>query len=133
MTSVSFYRVFSAAHRLLHDDSKCHNIHGHNYEVEVEIRGEVQKSGFIIPFDIVKDLIDRFDHCLILHKDDPVVELLWSWDREELCVQLVHVDPTTENLAEIIANSIYEHLEGHCAITLTLRETDGIEATVDIL
>ena len=128
MRSVTFTRTFSAAHRLHLDDSKCKNIHGHNYEVEVTITSNtVDERGFIISFEKIKGIIDQYDHTLILAEDDPVVDVLF---RQFTSLRIVKFSPSTENFAEHLLRQIFAEVPADSTIVLRLRETDGIEATV---
>jgi 6-pyruvoyltetrahydropterin/6-carboxytetrahydropterin synthase len=58
---------FSAAH-YLPDHPKCGNIHGHNYKLEVRIRGEVNpETGMVIDFADLKNIVnesvmEKLDH-----------------------------------------------------------------------
>ena len=94
---------FSAAHFLPHvpDGHKCKRLHGHNYVVEVEIRGEIgsprgPKPGFcagIDFFDIdshMQPLIEKLDHNLL--NDIPGLE-----------------NPTAENIAGWFMTSFLRH------------------------
>ena len=60
----------SAAHQLnLPYESKCRNLHGHNYNITVYCRckdSELEKYGMVIDFTKIKELIqNRWDHkCL---------------------------------------------------------------------
>jgi queuosine biosynthesis protein QueD len=59
---------FEAAHRLdlLPETHKCHNLHGHNYRMEVTIFGVPNRLGFIMDFAdldaVVNPLVEKFDH-----------------------------------------------------------------------
>ncbi len=58
---------FSAAHHLLNYEGECENQHGHNWKVEVYIKGEnLDKSNILIDFKVLKrelkTVIDRIDH-----------------------------------------------------------------------
>jgi len=55
---------FDAAHRLeLSYKSKCQNLHGHRWVVNVEITAEtLNKEGMIIDFSEIKKIIDELDH-----------------------------------------------------------------------
>lgn len=62
---------FSAAHRLmlLDENHPCYRLHGHNYKVEIEVRGDVmQKTGFCNNVDfrdldkLLKPLVNKLDH-----------------------------------------------------------------------
>lgn len=130
----SFTRVFAAAHRVWNDDSKCRNIHGHNYHVEIKVKGEKPtKQNFIVPFDLIKDVVDSFDHTLIVDHEDPLLSLL-----EQLGVKLSVVQgvPSTEFMAALIAEDIRALAEVrglNLSVTVALRETDGIMATAHAL
>lgn len=130
--TITFSRIFSAAHRLWNDESKCRNIHGHNYGVEVTInaQGELTPQGFTVPFDVVKREVDFFDHSLILDAADPFAERLASAEFG-LWVILIEGAPSTERLADHLAVAIAgsvgrEGLEGWVGVRL--KETEGIEA-----
>jgi len=67
-----FYEVkivsdFSAAHNLRNFRGKCENLHGHNWKVEVVLRGrELDGSGMLIDFKEIKEatreLLQEVDH-----------------------------------------------------------------------
>lgn len=131
MTAIRFDRTFCAAHRLWQDDSPCRNIHGHNYRVTVSIAtdGDLTDSGFIVPFDAIKAIIDANDHRLILDRDDPLLGQLGGSD---LALRLTKGPPSTELLAGALAAEIMAALDEErlpqVELSVTLRETDGIEA-----
>ncbi len=58
---------FAAAHRLTMVGEKCENLHGHNWKVEVYVRGrELDEGGVLVDFGIIKahvrDLMKTLDH-----------------------------------------------------------------------
>ncbi|MCK5595769.1 6-carboxytetrahydropterin synthase QueD [bacterium] len=58
---------FAAAHSLKFARSKCENLHGHNWKVEVFVCGKgLDKSGMLMDFDklkaILKEIISKLDH-----------------------------------------------------------------------
>lgn len=58
---------FSAAHHLLNYDGECENQHGHNWKVEVFVRGEeLNKSNLLIDFkqlkNVLNDVLEILDH-----------------------------------------------------------------------
>ena len=70
------------------DDHKCKRPHGHNYEIEVVISGDIQETGFIIDFydldKIVKPLLDKLDHTMLNEHEgleNPTAELIAAWFR----------------------------------------------------
>jgi 6-pyruvoyltetrahydropterin/6-carboxytetrahydropterin synthase len=85
--------TFEAAHRLpfVPKDHKCARLHGHSYEVEVHVGGEVDEfTGWIIDFaDIgeafgpVRDQLDHYYLNDIEGLENPTSENLarWIWER----------------------------------------------------
>ncbi len=69
---------FAAAHYIPHEDAgKCQQVHGHTYFANITIVGEyfanitivgdeLDHTGFLVNFKIIKDLIHkRFDHAAL--------------------------------------------------------------------
>jgi len=124
---ISVYRKahFNAAHRLHNpnwSDEKnqavfglCNspNYHGHNYEMEVRITGEVDpETGYLIDLKIVKDLIkehveDKFDHKNL------------NLDTEEF----KNLNPTAENICYVIWQNLRKHLDDKLELGVRLYET----------
>jgi 6-pyruvoyltetrahydropterin/6-carboxytetrahydropterin synthase len=116
---------FNAAHRLYRPDwsdeqnqevfGLCNNpnFHGHNYELEVKVVGEVDpETGYLIDLKILKDLIKeqiegRFDHKN-LNLD---------------CPEFKHLNPTAENICYVIWKILSEHLAERYEVTVRLYET----------
>ncbi len=123
--TVSRKAHFNAAHRLHNPKfskekneaifGKCNNgnYHGHNYELEVFVSGEIdQETGYLIDLkvlsDIIKDQIEeRFDHKN-LNLDVP---------------EFKDILPSTENFAYIIHRILSEHLDPSFSIRIKLWET----------
>ena len=126
--SLTVYRKahFNAAHRLYRPDwsdeknyevfGKCSNpnFHGHNYNLEVGLTGEVDpETGYLIDLKILKDYIkeeveERFDHKnLSLEVED-----------------FSNLNPTVENIAIVIYNRLRNRLDPKYKITVKLYETD---------
>jgi 6-pyruvoyltetrahydropterin/6-carboxytetrahydropterin synthase len=107
---------FESAHWLpgVPETHKCHRIHGHNYEVEITIRGDPDpKTGFVIDFwdldKIVWPLIDRIDHRLlndIVGLSNPTAEFIGVWFHTELSnkikVRKVRVYETKDCWADVV-------------------------------
>lgn len=67
MYTVMVIDSFAAAHSLKFSRSKCENLHGHNWKVEVSICGtDLDKSGMLMDFDklkaILRKIISKLDH-----------------------------------------------------------------------
>ncbi len=68
---------FSSAHRLHHDDldneaiyGQCANLHGHNYILEVTVKGKVDpKTGFVVDLKKLKDIMEEKIKLVLDHKN----------------------------------------------------------------
>ncbi|MEM1220190.1 MAG: 6-carboxytetrahydropterin synthase [Bacteroidota bacterium] len=116
---------FNAAHRLFNpswSDEKnqevfglCnnYNYHGHNYDLEVKVSGEVDPvTGYLIDLKILKDVIKnevekRFDHKN-LNLDVPEFKKL---------------NPTAENICYVIWQILRKNLDDKYDVGVRLYET----------
>jgi 6-pyruvoyltetrahydropterin/6-carboxytetrahydropterin synthase len=118
---------FNAAHRLYRPDwsdekndavfGKCNNpnFHGHNYNLEVKVVGEVNpETGFMIDLKVLSDLIkkhilDAFDHKN-LNLDVP---------------EFKNLNPTAENIAIVIYQKLEKALNNNkLDLKIRLYETE---------
>ena len=94
---------FDASHRLFHYKGKCHNLHGHRWKVEVWIEGSPdQVSCILVDYNTIKQTVERFDHQIILNREDPMVQAITPFQE----VVTVPGDPTSELLAAELAGMI---------------------------
>lgn len=127
-TTVGRKAHFNAAHRLHNPKwtdeenarfyGKCNlpNYHGHNYHLEVKVKGEVDpESGYLVDLkwlsQIIKEEVEEpFDHKN-LNLDTP---------------EFKHVIPSAENIAAVIWNKISARLpkEKELELTVVLYETE---------
>ncbi|MBK9018262.1 MAG: 6-carboxytetrahydropterin synthase [Saprospiraceae bacterium] len=116
---------FNAAHRLNNPNwseeknqsvfGLCNNAnyHGHNYELEVKLTGEVDpETGYLIDLKLLKDLIfeeveTRFDHKNL------------NLDVDEF----KNLNPTAENICFVIWNLLRSKLDERLALAVRLYET----------
>lgn len=123
--TVSRKAHFNAAHRLYRPDwtneqndsvfGKCNNpnFHGHNYDLIVSVKGEIDpQTGYVIDMKVLKDIIFEeveapFDHKN-LNLDVP--------DFKDL-------NPTAENIAVVIWNRIRRRIDKAMEVEVTLYET----------
>jgi len=96
----------SAAHQLdLPYESKCKNLHGHNWIVDVEISAEELTNGMVFDFTHIKKHV----HNTLDHQN----------------VNTIITQPTAENMAKWI----YDRLE---TILCDLMENDDISESVHV-
>lgn len=105
---------FSAAHHLplVDDGHPCKRVHGHNYKVEIEVRGDTAPNGFCVGMDFykldkaVKPLIATLDHQnLNDFIENPTAENIAKWFSDELaqsCVYSVKIWETDKCWAQAI-------------------------------
>ncbi len=81
---------FSSAHHLLNYKGKCENMHGHNWKVEVTVRGEnLDKSNILVDFKVLKKKVNE------------IIEYLDHKDLNEL-EEFSGVSPSSEIIAKFI-------------------------------
>jgi 6-pyruvoyltetrahydropterin/6-carboxytetrahydropterin synthase len=81
---------------------KCNNPHGHghNYTLEVTVKGEIDpRSGFVVDLKRLKEIMDR-----------EVIEVLDHRFLNKEVADFKELIPTTENLAIAIWNRIHPNL-----------------------
>ncbi|OPJ57073.1 6-carboxytetrahydropterin synthase QueD [Alkalithermobacter paradoxus] len=100
---------FDSAHFLANYQGKCSNIHGHRWKVEVEVYSESlieggQLDGMVVDFgDLkkdIKDVVDYFDHALIIQSGTMRKETLDSIVSDGFKVINVDFRPTAENFSK---------------------------------
>ena len=128
--------TFETAHALYGYDGKCKNIHGHSYKLDVTVIGEPisdtnhVKCGMVIDFGdlkqiVKKEVVDVWDHAIILNKNTPHIELAKQLEASGNNVVLVNYQPTSEKMIEDFAQRISTQLpEGMQLFSLKLRETE---------
>ncbi len=114
---------FEAAHRQYGDPGKCGKLHGHNWRVDIKIDSEVvDEIGYVVDFKSIEDMIDQFDHSVILIRGDPLIDILTEANQK---VMVIDANPTCENLAVDICYKLFELVEDNIR-----REPDAIRVVV---
>lgn len=130
--TVTRRETFNAAHRLFNKNwsdeknfeifGKCSNpnFHGHNYELFVSISGEIsEETGYVIDLNILKQIIRT-----------EIIELL---DHKNLNLDIdafKEVNPTVENIAVFIFETIKNKLPSEYQLSVKLYETENNIAEV---
>ena len=93
---------FDAGHRLLRHESKCRNLHGHRYTLELTCEAaELDAVGRVIDFGVVKAVVggwidEMLDHGYIGERGDPLLAAAVDAGSK---VHVVDFPPTAEHLA----------------------------------
>ena len=117
---------FNAAHRLYNaawdneqNDAvfgKCNlpNYHGHNYELIVQITGEVDPAtGYVIDMKVLGDLVKQEIHARFDHKN-------LNLDT----IEFKNLNPTAEHIAFVIYNLMRPHIANDKELKIRLYETE---------
>jgi|TARA_Y100000052_G_scaffold26449_1_gene31448 6-pyruvoyl-tetrahydropterin synthase len=98
---------FYAGHRNKKAGEKCGRLHGHTYDIKCTFKFGEMKDGVTMLFsDIdnkVEPIIKSYDHYLILHDKDPLVDVLTVCNEEFLVVPF---ETSAENMAIWLFNRI---------------------------
>jgi 6-pyruvoyltetrahydropterin/6-carboxytetrahydropterin synthase len=98
---VEFY--FAAAHRLPRYEGPCFRLHGHNYKMFVAVEGEVDpKTGMIFDFGVLKQVVQEHVMARVDHRN----------------LNDVLDNPTAENIARWVWETLAPHLPGLCEVRL---------------
>ncbi len=137
---------FAAGHFATYE-GRCEPLHGHNYEVSVEVEGELTEDGWVIDFSALKsmtrDICRELDHKFLLQRDSRLLEIdegdsNWKvrfgergWVLPKSDVVALPIDNTTaERLAEWIGGRLRDALAERGAgnvgsITVGVEEMPG--------
>jgi len=110
MFEVAVEHTFAAGHALRHYRGKCENVHGHNYRVQVTVRGEKLDSiGMLADFVVLKkalrDACEPMDHVFLndmppFDETNPTAENMAIYVAEKMQAALAAV-PNAVQVAEV--------------------------------
>jgi 6-pyruvoyltetrahydropterin/6-carboxytetrahydropterin synthase len=131
--------TFASAHMLTRHD-KCARLHGHNYDIEVEVEGKIDENNMLIDFGIFKKavgkIVKKFDHRILIpdfNKDlnitttdkqvivDTCEGRYYRFPRED--VILLPLEATTVELLAKHFHSLIKEQYPQFKITITMAET----------
>lgn len=125
---------FEMAHALYEYDGLCRNIHGHTYNMEVCLFGEIRnepghpKDGMVMDFGLLKkmvkeNIVDVFDHSLLVNSLFPK-ESIEAFQKATERLVVVDFQPTTENLVIHFAKILQQELPSNVLLySMRLYET----------
>jgi 6-pyruvoyltetrahydropterin/6-carboxytetrahydropterin synthase len=105
-------RSFSidCGHRVFRHESKCANVHGHTYRIEVHARAaSLDALGRVIDFSVLKERIGtwldvNWDHGFVLNADDAEIHMALMALASKF--YLMPYNPTAENMAKYLLVAI---------------------------
>jgi 6-pyruvoyltetrahydropterin/6-carboxytetrahydropterin synthase len=119
MYELKIVTKFAAAHQLTMVGSKCENLHGHNWKVEVYVTGEkTNAAGVLMDFGIIKkhvrEIMSMLDHKYLNELD-----------------YFQQGQPSSENIAYFVATELKKRIDNQAASVskVTAWESDDAGAT----
>lgn len=106
------YHDISCGHTVHGHESKCANLHGHNYRFHFIIASaQTDEVGRVIDFGVIKAklcmwLEDNWDHKFLVYDKDPRASTLVDMDPT---VVLLPFNPTAEKLAQYMVQIVAPH------------------------
>ena len=140
---------FSAAHRLAHPNlsneenteiyGKCArpNGHGHNYHLEVTVKGEIDpRTGMIVDLDalnqVVEDyVVEPFDHTFLNKDISYFAEVVPTAENIALYISNLLRSPIQELGAKLYKVKLIESPNNSCEIYCTESELNSVSAPVN--
>jgi 6-pyruvoyltetrahydropterin/6-carboxytetrahydropterin synthase len=120
LTTIAKDFRWEMAHRLPFHDGGCRNVHGHSYQMWVELTGEPDENGMVLDYFVLKQMVDplvaEIDHSFLCDRTDKLIVDFLNSSK----LKAVYVDfPTT---AENIAKWFFERLAEVFSTMKHLRE-----------
>jgi 6-pyruvoyltetrahydropterin/6-carboxytetrahydropterin synthase len=118
MYEIGLEHSFAAAHRVVGHEGgmgKCARLHGHGYTVRVKLqKGELDATGFVTDYGVLKAYIDEWDHRCLLWEDDPFVvaalgdfsDFITEVEDDVSGIIRLTFNPTAENMAKHLARGL---------------------------
>jgi 6-pyruvoyltetrahydropterin/6-carboxytetrahydropterin synthase len=146
---------FSSAHFLIFDDHSAERLHGHNYQVRVEIgipdQDAMKTTGFFVDFNVfkkyIKSALDRWDEMVILPKDHKDMKFntrgtslevnfrdrFYTFPVNEV-VLLPVTNTSVEQLSRLLAEDFMREFKAHKVsfVSVYVEETKGQGATTKV-
>ena len=131
--------TIACAHMLSKHD-KCARVHGHNYQIEVEIEGELNENNMIIDFSLFKEsvgeILKELDHKTLLPENSKDFDIntnekevvvttcddkRYRFPRED--VILLPIEATTAELMSIYFHDLIKKQFPGFKVTVIMSET----------
>jgi len=113
MYSIKVEGHFSSAHNLRGYQGKCEELHGHNWKIEATVSAQkLGKAGMVLDFKVLKKelnaVLERMDHKYL--NGLPYFK---------------KVNPTSENIARYIYDSLRPRVKGLSCVTVWENDTSS--------
>lgn len=104
---------FCYGHRVMGHENKCSSLHGHNGVLWIYVSPfkTLDNVGRVVDFSVIKEVVggwidEHWDHTMILYKEDKKTIELLSQAPSYKGIFILDTNPTAENMAAYLLNSI---------------------------
>jgi 6-pyruvoyltetrahydropterin/6-carboxytetrahydropterin synthase len=147
---------FSAAHFLIFDQTSAEKLHGHNYQVRVDIlvpqeNELIKKQGFFIDFNVFKKFIkarlEQWDEHVLLPANHPDMKLkmngpslevrfrdrFYAFPQNEV-IKLPVSNTSVEQMSRLLAEDFFKEFKKYGVLEMRVRveETRGQAASTSV-
>lgn len=143
---------FSAAHFLIFDETHAERLHGHNYQVKVDLAfSKKSEQGYLVDFNILKKEIkarlDQWDEYVLLPKLHPDMKISVSGKSTEVrfrdryyvfpsneVILLETNNTSVENFSQMLLHDFAKSFKKHgiAKLRVTVEESRGQSASCTI-
>lgn len=145
---------FSAAHFLIFDEKNAEKLHGHNYQVTVDLEvagGDLGSKGFFVDFNVfkkdIKARVDMWDERVLLPETHPDMKFTRNGPSLEVrfrdrfyvfpadeVVLLPVTNTSVEQLSKLLAEEFFLRFRPHqvAAVRVSVEETRGQGASTRV-
>lgn len=132
---------FCAGHRVLGHESKCANMHGHNYVLWVHAEApQLDELGRVIDFSELKEKIDpwlqaNWDHTFLISHEDEELKKIEVISPKNKPWFICPFNPTAENMGKYLIEKIIPELLKSTQVKVTcieLQETENCKVIIRI-
>jgi len=132
---------FCSGHRVMNHESKCRNIHGHNYIAYFHASApDLDSIGRVIDFSVLKERLGKWidkhwDHAFIVNERDQEILNAFNTVKHEKPLFIAPFNPTAEEMAKHL---LYEVAPveltgtGVKIVKVVLWETENCYVTVSL-
>ena len=130
---------FCAGHRVHGHESKCANLHGHNYNLTVyAVAGSLDSLGRVVDFSVLKNRLDpwlqtNWDHTFLIYDQDEEMLSLGPMAPKNKPWFICPFNPTAENMAKYLLQEIFPDLLAGTGVTISrieLEETENCKVVI---
>jgi 6-pyruvoyltetrahydropterin/6-carboxytetrahydropterin synthase len=132
---------FCAGHRVMNHESKCRNLHGHNYVVHLTAQladgHQLDPLGRVVDFSVLKERIgswieEHWDHGFVLFtNDEEAIAAVTAIEGQK--VYLMNRNPTAENIGAYlleVGGALLADIPGLRLTGVRVEETENCQAEV---